>query len=239
MSRLIRLGRRKPEECPPQERVWRCTSSAGPSYGSRVKSGRLDHREHRGRRCSRSGYRRCMAGGLRSSFSGGLGMFWIPLWLAVARRAPVLQDDQQAARSRVKEMLRDRRYLSLVVANILAMTIYSLWTNWTTVFLVSSYGLQPTRGKSAFRVDAADLRRRSADCWERGWRIEPSEMARCNHNGSPANFDSRLSVRAGHGACSYSFASRAGGRSHLRQLLRGHLPERQLLRHSIGFVQAV
>jgi MFS family permease len=38
-------------------------------------------------------------------------------------------------------MLRDRRYLTLIAANILAMTIYSLWTNWTTVFLVSSYGL--------------------------------------------------------------------------------------------------
>ena len=90
--------------------------------------------------------------GWRSAFiiSGGLGMFWIPLWLAVARRAPVLQDDQQAPRSRVKEMLRDRRYLSLVVANILAMTIYSLWTNWTTVFLVSSYGLSQQEANLRF-----------------------------------------------------------------------------------------
>ena len=45
------------------------------------------------------------------------------------------------AGGRVHEILRDRRYLALVIANILAMTIYSLWTNWTTVFLVSSYGL--------------------------------------------------------------------------------------------------
>jgi ACS family hexuronate transporter-like MFS transporter len=38
-------------------------------------------------------------------------------------------------------LLRDRRMVALVVANILAMTIYSLWTNWTTLFLVTNYGI--------------------------------------------------------------------------------------------------
>ena len=81
--------------------------------------------------------------GWRSAFivSGMLGILWIPVWLSIARRAPVLPDTGYAPGGRVKEMLRDPRYLSLVIANILAMTIYSLWTNWTTVFLVSSYGL--------------------------------------------------------------------------------------------------
>jgi ACS family hexuronate transporter-like MFS transporter len=81
--------------------------------------------------------------GWRSAFivSGALGILWIPLWLSIARRAPVLENEQEARGGRVREMLRDRRYLALVIANILAMTIYSLWTNWTTVFLVSSYGL--------------------------------------------------------------------------------------------------
>jgi ACS family hexuronate transporter-like MFS transporter len=81
--------------------------------------------------------------GWRSAFlvSGALGFFWIPLWLSVSKKAPVLLDPHASGGGRVREMLRDRRYLALVVANILAMTIYSLWTNWTTVFLVSSYGL--------------------------------------------------------------------------------------------------
>ena len=148
MSRLIRLGgsRRSARHGKGFRNV---PSSAGPSYGSRVKSGRLDHREH-GRPLLTEWVSALY--GWRSAFiiSGGLGMFWIPLWLAVARRAPVLQDDQQAPRSRVKEMLRDRRYLSLVVANILAMTIYSLWTNWTTVFLVSSYGLSQQEANLRF-----------------------------------------------------------------------------------------
>jgi MFS transporter, ACS family, hexuronate transporter len=81
--------------------------------------------------------------GWRSAFivSGALGIVWIPVWLSVAKRAPALPEERQSRGGRVREMLRDRRYLSLILANILAMTIYSLWTNWTTVFLVSSYGL--------------------------------------------------------------------------------------------------
>ena len=63
------------------------------------------------------------------------------MWLAVSKKAPVLPDAHSSGGGRVREMLRDRRYIALVIANILAMTIYSLWTTWTTVFLVSSYGL--------------------------------------------------------------------------------------------------
>jgi len=36
---------------------------------------------------------------------------------------------------------RDWRLWALAVANILMMTVYSLWMNWTTVFLVSTHGL--------------------------------------------------------------------------------------------------
>jgi ACS family hexuronate transporter-like MFS transporter len=61
------------------------------------------------------------------------------LW--VSARAPTLPDPHARRGSRVREMLRDRRYLALVFANILAMTIYSLWTNWTTLFMVTSYAL--------------------------------------------------------------------------------------------------
>jgi MFS transporter, ACS family, hexuronate transporter len=81
--------------------------------------------------------------GWRSAFlvSGALGFVWIPIWLAVSKRAPMLPDKHAGVGGHVRKMLRDRRYLAVIFANILAMTIYSLWTNWTTVFLVSSYGL--------------------------------------------------------------------------------------------------
>jgi MFS transporter, ACS family, hexuronate transporter len=48
------------------------------------------------------------------------------------------------------EILRDRRLITLVVANILAMTVYSLWTNWTTVFLVSAHGVSREQANLRF-----------------------------------------------------------------------------------------
>jgi ACS family hexuronate transporter-like MFS transporter len=47
-------------------------------------------------------------------------------------------------------MLRDRRFLTLIAANILAMTIYSLWTNWAPLFLVSAYGLSQAEANLRF-----------------------------------------------------------------------------------------
>jgi ACS family hexuronate transporter-like MFS transporter len=84
--------------------------------------------------------------GWRSAFvvSGAIGFVWIPIWLAVSKRAPALPDQHEGGGGRVREMLRDRRYLAVVFANILAMTIYSLWTFWTTLFLVSRYQMTRT-----------------------------------------------------------------------------------------------
>jgi ACS family hexuronate transporter-like MFS transporter len=38
-------------------------------------------------------------------------------------------------------ILRDPRYVAVLVANVLTMLVYSLWVNWTTVFLVRVLGL--------------------------------------------------------------------------------------------------
>jgi ACS family hexuronate transporter-like MFS transporter len=79
--------------------------------------------------------------GWRSAFavSGAIGFVWIPVWLALSKRAPAFPDPHAGGGGRVREMLNDRRYLSVVFANILAMTIYSLWSFWTTLFLVTRY----------------------------------------------------------------------------------------------------
>jgi ACS family hexuronate transporter-like MFS transporter len=80
--------------------------------------------------------------GWRSAFilSGALGFIWIPFWFLATRTAPPVASDTPAPQS-AGMMLHDRRFQMLVIANILAMTIYSLWTTWTTVFLVTHYGL--------------------------------------------------------------------------------------------------
>jgi len=79
--------------------------------------------------------------GWRAAFlvTGALGFLWIPLWLIVARRhVPAVKPARSVTTSAV---LRDRRFWLLLVANMAIMTIYSLWVNWTTVYLVSQHGL--------------------------------------------------------------------------------------------------
>ena len=81
--------------------------------------------------------------GWRAAFvaTGALGFLWIPLWLGVGRwvRAPHAEASATGAGGRGPG--RDWRLWALAAANILMMTVYSLWTNWTTVFLVSAHGL--------------------------------------------------------------------------------------------------
>jgi MFS transporter, ACS family, hexuronate transporter len=73
--------------------------------------------------------------------NGLAGLVWIPVWLVVSRSIP--------ARYRANEfesvlprrrgsfgILRDRNLVLLVIANFFWMTGYSLWSNWTTLYLV-------------------------------------------------------------------------------------------------------
>ncbi len=71
--------------------------------------------------------------------AGAGGLLWIPLWNRVARAAPAEAPAAQV--ERVPGVLRDRRLWGFVAANILSMTVYSLWSNWTTLFLVQAHGL--------------------------------------------------------------------------------------------------
>ncbi len=84
--------------------------------------------------------------GWRRAFvvTGILGLLWIPLWQLTSRRVPPADDTlaaEPAARS-VPALLRSRRLWALVLANALNMSVYSLWTNWTTLFLVERYHLK-------------------------------------------------------------------------------------------------
>jgi len=73
--------------------------------------------------------------------AGAAGFLWIPLWLAVVRRVPVQQppSPKQASPAR---LLAERRLWAIVAANLLSMTVYTLWSNWTTLYLVEAHGLR-------------------------------------------------------------------------------------------------
>jgi ACS family hexuronate transporter-like MFS transporter len=73
--------------------------------------------------------------------TGLAGLLWIPAWLMTARRVPV---SRAAARAEAGPLpWRDWRLWALAAANILMMTVYSLWMNWTTVFLVTAHAMDP------------------------------------------------------------------------------------------------
>jgi ACS family hexuronate transporter-like MFS transporter len=81
--------------------------------------------------------------GWRSAFVilGAAGFLWIPLWFAVHRRVPQSEPEQGTASLPLRGILADRRYWALLASNVLLMSVYSLWVNWTTVFLVRTHHL--------------------------------------------------------------------------------------------------
>lgn len=81
--------------------------------------------------------------GWRSAFlfTGVLGFLWIPLWLLTARRAPRYEEPKPSASLSASGLARDPRLAGLIVANMLLMTVYSLWVNWTTIYFVRVFGM--------------------------------------------------------------------------------------------------
>ncbi len=81
--------------------------------------------------------------GWRAAFllTGVLGFLWIPLWLATARRVPRYEEPAPPAPISAAGLARDLRLAGLVAGNMLLMTVYSLWVNWTTIYFVRVFGM--------------------------------------------------------------------------------------------------
>ena len=90
--------------------------------------------------------------GWRSAFlvSGALGFVWIPIWLYTSARVKPAFVASDPINVRIGSMLRNRRYLALIGANILAMTVYALWTTWTTDFLATRFHLSQSAANLNF-----------------------------------------------------------------------------------------
>jgi MFS transporter, ACS family, hexuronate transporter len=73
--------------------------------------------------------------------TGAAGLLWIPLWHRMARAAPAEETALGAAPPPALQLLRDGRLWAFVIANVLSMTVYTLWSNWTTVYLVEAHKL--------------------------------------------------------------------------------------------------
>ncbi|MCC7155065.1 MAG: MFS transporter [Bryobacterales bacterium] len=73
--------------------------------------------------------------------TGALGFVWIPLWLLVLRAAPRVPEPASERGRAGFELFKEPAIWALVAANLLSMVVYTLWTNWTTVYLVREHGL--------------------------------------------------------------------------------------------------
>ncbi len=69
--------------------------------------------------------------------TGVLGLLWIPLWLVASKRIR----PGAAMTSANEGVPLDSRLWLLFAANILLMGVYSLWMNWTTIYLVQVHHL--------------------------------------------------------------------------------------------------
>jgi len=74
--------------------------------------------------------------------TGAVSLLWIPVWLIVSRSIPARTDAAMPPPSNASsfQLLRDPALLRLVIANILWMGGYSLWSNWMTFYLMGVYG---------------------------------------------------------------------------------------------------
>lgn len=90
--------------------------------------------------------------GWRSVFvvCGTLGFVWIPVWWVTATRLPAKPAEAATTRGSVARILRDRRIWGLAAANALVMTLYTLWTNWTTLYFVEQHHLTETQANEHF-----------------------------------------------------------------------------------------
>jgi MFS transporter, ACS family, hexuronate transporter len=75
-------------------------------------------------------------------FTGLFGFVWIPLWLFTTRAIPPAQSCEPTPSEHSGwSILRDRALVLVVIANGLWMCAYSLWSNWTTLYLTRVHHL--------------------------------------------------------------------------------------------------
>jgi MFS transporter, ACS family, hexuronate transporter len=74
--------------------------------------------------------------------AGVLSLAWIPIWLITARAIPPVALPG-AGKAHSFGLLRDPKLWALMMANVLGMTVYSLWANWVPTYLVHVHHLTP------------------------------------------------------------------------------------------------
>ena len=83
--------------------------------------------------------------------AGSLGFAWIPVWLFVSRRVPPqYETGPSRGTGAVRDIMRKPQYWGFVAAAVLGMSVYSLWANWTTVYLTETWHLTESAANQGF-----------------------------------------------------------------------------------------
>ncbi|MBZ5601944.1 MAG: MFS transporter [Acidobacteriia bacterium] len=83
-------------------------------------------------------------------FCGALGFIWTPIWWLTAKKIPARPEKSARSTERFSDLLRDRRLWGLVVSTIFIMALYTLWTNWTTIYFVEQWHLTQAEANARF-----------------------------------------------------------------------------------------
>jgi ACS family hexuronate transporter-like MFS transporter len=81
---------------------------------------------------------------------GAMGLVWVPLWQFTARRIPARPAAKSEPPLPIAGLLRDRRLWALVFATFFIMSLYTLWTNWTTLYFVEQWHLAQDEANARF-----------------------------------------------------------------------------------------
>ena len=84
------------------------------------------------------------------AFSGLLGLLWVPLWLFTSSRISPRTEANAQPHTPARDLLGDRRLWAMALAYCLVLTLYTLWANWTTVYLVQERHLTQVEANTRF-----------------------------------------------------------------------------------------
>jgi ACS family hexuronate transporter-like MFS transporter len=90
--------------------------------------------------------------GWRTAFPvcGALGLIWVPLWLFTARRIPARPTAKSETHATMRDVLVDPQLWGLVVSTVFMMGLYTLWSNWTTLYFVEQWHLSQEAANRRF-----------------------------------------------------------------------------------------
>lgn len=72
-----------------------------------------------------------------------LSLAWIPVWLGTSRVIPAPEAPPVRQTTRSFGLFSDPKLWALMVANMLGMSLYSLWSNWPPTYLIRTHHLTP------------------------------------------------------------------------------------------------